>query len=295
MTKLAASYAAARRITRRASSTFYLASLLFEPTIRRDIQVLYAFCRVADDIADDPHLIRAMKLQRLAQMRAALEDGASTPEPAEIWPAVREIIAHYELPLEQLREVLEGVSSDIDFRQPKTIAELDRYSYLVAGVVGLLSARILGVRRAETFQAAKSLGIAMQYTNIVRDVHHDLTLGRVYIHQSVMKQVGVTPSMLKSEHTTPEIEAAVRLLADRAEDFYQKSEPGIQALDKKYQQPVRAASGLYRSILERVKQKQYNVFTGRTRLNRIEKLSLVWSVYQTPAGTPVVKGHSQKE
>ena len=279
MSELTSSYAYCRRITRRASSTFYLASLLFDAPTRRDIQTLYAFCRIADDIADDESLHERDKLNRLQAMKQAVALRTITPEPIELWPAIWEVIDRYKLPRKELKDVLRGVASDIAFEQPKSIAELDEYSYLVAGVVGELSARILGASKPATFLAAQQLGIAMQYTNIIRDIEPDLTLGRVYIPESVMIEAGVTRKMLEARVMNDNIMAALEILAQRADDLYKAAEPGIDDLEAVYRQPVRAAAELYRSILERAKQKRYNVFAGRIRLNRLEKLGLVWDIY----------------
>lgn len=279
MSELTDSYAYCRRITRRASSTFYLASLLFDTTTRRDIQTLYAFCRIADDIADDAMMSEADKLARLKAMEEAITARNLAPQPEELWPAIRVVIDTHRLPHRQMQDVLRGVKGDIAFRQPETLADLDHYSYLVAGVVGELSARILGATKSSTFLAAKQLGIAMQYTNIIRDVDADLSIGRIYIPKQVMRQTGVTKAMLEQRQMNEHIFSAIEVLADRADELYQSAEVGIDELEKVYQQPVRTAAELYRSILERAKQKRYNVFAGRIRLNRLEKLSLVWDIY----------------
>ncbi len=152
MTQMRTSYRACRRITRRASSTFYLASLLFDHDTKRDVWALYAFCRIADDIADSKDLTPQQKRHRLGLMRQAImTNTASSLEPA-IWPAVFSIIKRHKLPKQEMIDVLRGVSSDINFKQPTTWEDLDHYSYLVAGVVGILMARLLGVVQTRTLE-----------------------------------------------------------------------------------------------------------------------------------------------
>lgn len=280
MTDLTQSYRACRRITARASSTFYLASLLFEGPIRRDIQVLYAYCRVADDIVDASSLIDTQKRTQLAAMERAITTGKPVDVEPEIWPAVRAIQAKYQLPQRELLDILKGVGSDIKFTQPKTLAELDQYSYYVAGVVGLLSARILGAKKVSTFRGARQLGIAMQYTNIIRDVAADHALERIYIPKSVMREYGVKPAMLEQFPQAPELVAALTRLTEQAEKYYAEADVAIQDLKPSYQKPVRVATALYRGVLDRVKQKRYTVLDGRVRLNRFDKLAVVWDTYR---------------
>jgi phytoene synthase len=271
------SYQACRRVTAQASSTFYLASLLFQTRTRHDIQALYAFCRIADDIADSADLNVAQKRTQIGAMRKGVTEHKLPAVEPEIWPAFWQVIERYSLPQKELLDVLEGVESDIVFTQPRTVNDLDRYSYYVAGVVGILSARILGVTSKNGFEAAKNLGIAMQYTNIIRDVASDSSLKRTYIPTSILKKYRITQDISSADSS--EFRQAVAELCQRADDFYDKAEPGLMEIPAKHRKPVRVAFQLYRGILERVKQKQYNVNIGRIRLNRLSKLQVVWRVY----------------
>lgn len=271
------SYQACRRVTAQASSTFYLASLLFQTRTRHDIQALYAFCRVADDIADSAELSVAKKRAQIQAMRQGVTTRKLPTVEAEIWPAFWQVIDRYDLPQKELLEVLEGVESDIEFAQPQTLRDLDRYSYYVAGVVGILSARILGVTTKTGFESAKNLGIAMQYTNIIRDVASDSSLKRTYIPANVLKKHNLPQDISSADNS--DYRQAVAELCERAEDFYDKAEPGLMEIPAQHRKPVRVAFQLYRGILERVKQKQYNVSIGRIRLNRLSKLQVVWRVY----------------
>lgn len=276
MTKLASSYRACGRITRRASSTFFLASILFDHDTRRDIWALYAFCRVADDIADSQDLRTNQKRHRLGLMRQAIMTmQPSTVEP-QIWPALFSVIRRHKLPQAELVDVLRGVGSDINFHQPNTWEDLDRYSYLVAGVVGVLMARLLGVNQVRTLEKAKQLGIAMQYTNIIRDVAADKALKRCYLPYSIMQSAHYRRIDYKHGLNQAGLTTVLSRMGDRAEKYYHSSLTGIDQLHTSYQKPVRIAYQLYYSILVRAKQKRYNVLESRIRLNRREKIILVW-------------------
>lgn len=269
---LARSYQHCARITRQASSTFSLATWLFDTDTRRSIRALYAFCRIADDIADSTTLTTRQKQRGLKSLRQAITTRQASRVGQDIWPALFDTIQRHNLPVSELELILDGVASDITFHQPLTIAELDRYSYLVAGIVGVLSARILGGYKKSTLLGAKQLGIAMQYTNIIRDVAADSEQGRIYIPQSILRDAELTPEQLKQRTNQAGLQRALTVMANRAETYYIHSESAILDLHPSYQKAVRVASALYKSILDRVKQKQYTVYSGRIRLTALEKI-----------------------
>ncbi|MEI7819073.1 MAG: phytoene/squalene synthase family protein [bacterium] len=279
MTSLSASYRACAQITREASSTFSLSAWLFDRDTRRSIQALYAFCRTADNIADSSKLTIRQKQAGLRALRTALTSQQPAKIAADMWPALFHTMKNHNLPVAELDIILDGVSSDIGFRQPLTIGELDRYSFKVAGIVGVLSARILGGYKKSTLEGAKQLGIAMQYTNIIRDVAEDLTIGRIYIPQSSLREAGLTIEDLKAHQNQAGLQRALEILTKRADSYYDHALPAVKELHPSYQKPVLAAAGLYRHILERIKQKQYTVYDSRIRLSRLEKLQLVWRIY----------------
>lgn len=276
MSGLRASYTACARITRRASSSFALATYLFDTESRRAIQALYAFCRIADDIADNPQLSARTKRQRLHAMRRALTMQKIPPIQPEIWPAVFETIRHHRLPIDELTTVIDGVTSDITFRQPLTIGDLDRYSYQVAGVVGVLCARILGAPKRSTLLGAKQLGIGLQYVNIIHDVSTDIDLQRIYIPQSVLREAQLSPVDLLARHNLAGLQRALTILARRAETYFAHATKHIDDLHPQYQRPVHYVLALHSTLLERIKQKQYTVYNQMVRLSRLEKLKLIW-------------------
>lgn len=280
-TSLKQSYTACRLVTRRASSTFWLASLLFDYDTRRSIRALYAFCRTADDIVDATQLTKAEQITQIKAMRQSLVTKKPAKVAPEIWPAVFDTMRTHKLPISELETVLKGVAKDIQFRQPTTLLELDRYSYMVAGVVGVLSARVLGGYRTATLEGAKQLGIAMQYTNIIRDVSSDQEIDRIYLPLAVMREHKLSPKDLADGTNPKALQETLASLGARAETYYDQAESAIYDLHPSYQLGVKVAYELYRSILERAKQKRYTVTHGRIRLNRREKIALVWRVYRS--------------
>lgn len=274
------SYQACRQITKQASSNFYLSSRLFDLDTRRSIRALYAYCRTVDDIADSRRLTPAQKTKALDSIEAALKAKKPARYAKKIWPALYDTMSHHKIPEGEILEVLSGVRTDIDFIQPRTLAELDRYSYQVAGVVGVMTARILGSFRQRTLEGAKQLGIGMQYINIIRDVGSDAEAGRVYIPLSVLKEAGCSTREVIEGTNQAGLSRALTRLHDRAVSYFDHSKPALLDLHPSYQRPVRVATELYRTILDRMKQKQYTVREERISLSRREKLTIAWQAYR---------------
>ena len=209
-------------------------------------------------------------------MRKAITIRKAPPIEPGIWPAVFEMMQLYRIPDEEMLTVLDGVTSDINFRQPLTIAELDHYSYKVAGVVGIICARILGASKRSTLMGAKQLGIAMQYVNVIRDVGSDIDLGRIYIPQTVLREAKLSPKELLGRSNQAGLTRALTILSRRATAHFDHADAHIRDLHPGYQRPVRYVFALYSSLLERIKQKQYTVYSQRVRFNAAEKLIILW-------------------
>src|SRR6266705_4737391 len=169
----------AAKITRQSKSNLALAFISLGRERKRDIKIFYAFCRVVDDIADSSELNIAEKRQRLAAWRERLRS-AIPGEPA-LAHEVRCLIDKYSLSIEMLEEIISGVEMDLSISQYATFEELRVYCYRVASVVGLVSIEIFGYRNPACKKYALQLGLALQMTNIIRDVDKDLANGRIYL------------------------------------------------------------------------------------------------------------------
>lgn len=255
-----------RSVTRQASSTFYLASRMFAREVRRDLYGVYAFCRIADDIADAPGLSALERQQELDLLAHTLKTERYS-EGDELWPAFFDVVRRHNIPKTYFNDLLEGVSSDISPFEIKTIGDLDRYSYLIAGTVGLMCTYILGQPDKQTLHGAKQLGIAMQYTNIMRDVSADAAIERVYLPSAVMKQHGLSRQDVMDGRNEEALRGVLADLAQRARLCYDQAEQAIHGLAPGNQRPVRIALNLYRGILNRIEQNHFSVYNKRIRLS----------------------------
>ena len=266
--ELAHAYAHSRRITREASKSFFLATRLLPPPKRRAIEALYAFARTSDDIVDRQEHAGLALERWIAQVHRATE---SENLVLQAWA---DTCARYVLPHALADELLAGVGMDLSIDRYPTFADLELYCYRVASVVGLMSMRIIGhAQDAESY--AIQLGIALQLTNILRDVGEDAARGRIYLPLEDLKRFGVREDDILDGVCNDRVRALIRWEIERAEALYQASWPGIALLHRDGQLAVAAAALLYRAILPKIVANDYDVFGRRAAVSLREKLLLL--------------------
>lgn len=262
-----------RRITKRASQTFYWGSLFLPLPKRRAIWTIYALCRIVDDIVDQAcgeaergHLCGALHPQRaLDYWRGSLERiyqrGGTDEGPVHI--AWYDMLASYPVPLKPVFELFDGVEMDLTIRRYRNFDELFVYCYRVAGTVGLLTSSIFGYQNAATLTHAVDLGIALQLTNILRDIGEDARRNRIYLPLEEMMQFGYSEADLLANTVNEAFRELIHYQMRRACDYYQRALPGIALLDADCRPAVRLSASLYQGILDRIHLNNYNVFTRR--------------------------------
>jgi phytoene synthase len=246
---------------------------------RRKVAALYAFCRVVDDIADGPGATPA-GYRDLERLQSALE---TKPEREVLWPEryrwFRALCIECGIELDVVRELVVGMASDLRPVRLQSDRELLRYCYRAAGTVGLMMCAVLGVRDPRASRHAIDLGIAMQLTNIARDVLEDAQASRVYLPAGRLRLYGVEPEDLVRGEADPEaVSLVVGEVLTIAEDFYQSGDVGMRFLPPRARWAVLIASRLYRGIGRRLRRRyQSNPLMGRVIVPWFEKVGLVVS------------------
>jgi phytoene synthase len=241
---------ACRELMRGGSKSFFAASLLLPQRVRAPATALYAFCRVADDAVDlsgDPHAA-------MAELRSRLDDVyAGTPAPIAADRALACTVHRHGVPRVLLDALLEGFLWDADGRRYETIADVEAYGARVAGTVGAAMAVIMGVRSPQALARACELGVAMQFTNIARDVGEDARNGRLYLPREWLREAGLdVDAWLKNPVHCPPVAQTVRRLLRAADELYERSEHGIAALPRDCRPAIRAARLVYAEIGHRL-------------------------------------------
>lgn len=260
-----------RAITRRHARTFYFASACLPRPTRAHAYAVYGFCRWADD-GVDAAADRVEAAGRLDLAREALDLAyADGPAPPGLL-AFRRTVRARSIPRDLFDALLDGMEMDLDVTRYATFAELDRYCYRVAGVVGLMMTHIFGYRSDCCLPDALALGTAMQLTNILRDVGEDLTLGRVYLPQDELARFGVDEAQLIGGRVDDAFRALMRFQVDRAQRYYRQAEAGIPWLvGDSSRLTVRVMGRVYGGILGAIERQDYDVFRNRARVSTPRK------------------------
>jgi phytoene synthase len=264
----------AAAITKASKSNLALAFIALPPERRADITSFYAFCRLVDDIADDPALAVDEKRRRIGLWRESLAD-AFAGEPA-IAPEIREIIRKYMIKPSLFGEILDGVEMDLDPRRYETFEELESYCYRVASAVGLVSIEIFGYRNEACKPYAIALGTALQLTNIMRDIREDWENGgRIYLPLEDLARFQYTADDLAAHANDDRFLRLMNFEADRAISFYQKAAALLPAEDRRSMTPARIMAEVYGRILKKMRAEGFRVFEKRYRLGTLRKAIIV--------------------
>lgn len=274
--RLRDSYRFCASVSRREAKNFYWSFLLLPPARRRAMCALYAFMRRTDDLADEPGEVVA-KREALERWRIDLHR-AIAGEPVE-WPglpALGDSARRHSIPTGHLDEVIDGVSMDLEPRTFATFDDLYPYCYRVASAVGLCCIHLWGYEsdggRAEAM--AEACGVALQLTNIIRDVREDASNGRVYLPREDLERFGVRPDDLLSTTPTDELRALLAFQAGRARDYYERSAPLVGLVSRSGRPVLRAIAGIYRALLDEIVRRDYDVFSGRVALPAWKKAAI---------------------
>ena len=264
----------AAQITRASNSNLALAFIALPRERRDDITVFYAWCRVIDDIADDPGQPEAARRDALEVWRRAVA------QPVEDEPAlaaeVRALIAKYALPVTHFHAVIAGVEMDLDGVSYETWDDLRLYCHRVASVVGLVSVEIFGARDPACRQYALDLGLALQLTNILRDVGQDFANGgRIYLPRADLARFGCTPEDIAGGRRSDAFLALMDYEADRALAFYQAATTVLPRAERRTMVAAEIMRGVYSRLLGKMRRDRFRVFDRRYRLSRFEKMRIV--------------------
>jgi phytoene synthase len=259
----------AARITRRSKSNLALAFVSLGRERRRDITTFYAFCRVIDDIADSPELSTEEKARGLANWRSWIRSPGRAEDP--LAAELRKLMAKYGLAPEMLEEIIAGVEMDLRPVRYRTFEELRVYCYRVASAVGLVSIEIFGYRNPQCKEYAIELGLALQTTNIIRDVGKDLRSDRIYLPQDEMARFDYSEADLRACAHDARFLRLMNFQAERARAFFTRAATLLPAEDRRSMVAAEIMSAVYRSLLRRMEEDNFQIFTKDYRLNRLEK------------------------
>jgi 15-cis-phytoene synthase len=268
--------AACRALLKGGSRSFHAASLLLPARVRDPASALYAFCRIADDAVDHGHNPHRA-LIRLHERLDGIYSGQPENHPAD--RAFARVVEHYAIPQALPQALLEGFAWDLELRRYQTIEDLHAYAARVAGCVGIMMTLVMRRRDPAVLSRASELGIAMQLTNIARDVGEDARAGRVYLPVEWLAEAGLDPDdLIANPRHSPALASVVQRLLAHAEALYARAEPGISALPADCRPAIHAARILYREIGRELARSGLDCVSRRTVVPASRKLSVLCNV-----------------
>ncbi len=273
--QLRRAYQHCARLTAQHSKSFYLSSALLPADKRKATRALYAFCRIGDDLIDQAEGDPAVAIKQWSEI--ALAADPQTDDPVVLaWSHARSV---YRIPNRYAEQLISGVSRDLVQTRYQTFEELTEYSYGVASTVGLMSMHIIGFSGPEAIPYAVKLGVALQITNILRDVGEDYRSGRMYLPQEELAAFGITEDQIAAERVDNCWREFMRFQIARNRLLYMEAWPGIALLNRDGRFAIAAAATLYRGILDDLEAHDYNNFTRRSQVNghgKVVRLAQAW-------------------
>jgi phytoene synthase len=257
---------------------------------RRALHAIYAFCRLADDIADDPAL-GADRGLLLARWRGELERAYLGKSRHPVGIALGDAAHRFRLPERLFDELLEGVASDLRGERPRSFEDLRRYCHCVASTVGLLLVRVLGYRNPRSLDYAEAMGIAVQLTNVLRDVGADAAAGRVYLPGEDLEHFGVRLEDLLRSERSDGLRLLLALTAERARLYYERAGALLPDEDRRRLRAAEAMGRIYRALLDELSRQGFPCRRDPVRLSRARRLAIAASVW-LGAGLPGAVGRA---
>jgi phytoene synthase len=271
----AQSYAYCERVARRQAANFYPAFRVLPRPQRRAMCALYAFMRITDDLVDDGGDVE-VKRAKLAAWRDGFRAAMRGEDRHQVHPALRDTVERYAIPTWYLEAVIDGVEMDLEPVRFRRFAELYRYCFLVASVVGLACIHVWGFGDESAKQYAEHAGVAFQLTNILRDLGEDLSRGRVYLPAEDFALFGCAPEKLReTAGMNPAARRLLRYEADRARQYYQSAERLLPLLSGPGRAVCQVMLRIYRGLLDEIERRDYDVFSERVSLSGWRKAGLV--------------------
>jgi phytoene synthase len=271
---LSEDYEYCQALTRREAKNFYYGFMLLPERQRHAIYAAYAFARQCDDIADDGLPLEEAR-ERLTDYRGALDRCLAGDPEGPVFTALKHSIDAYEIPAEYFYDLIRGVETDLQQNRYATFDDLRRYCHLVASVVGLISIEIFGYAGGEDAREhAADLGVALQLTNILRDIREDGLRDRVYLPSEEVEMFGYSNDELLAGEVTPAFRSLMAFQVTRAREYFAAGRRLLPYLPRRARACVGAMSAIYESILDEIARRPSIVFRKRVSLSTSQKLAL---------------------
>lgn len=271
-----------KEISKKSKSSFYYAFNLLPEPKRDAMNTVYAFCRETDDIVDEGLEDENIKYQKLVKWRMELEKAFKNNSSNYLLNKLAKIVMQFNIPIDYLFELIKGMEMDLQNKRYKNFDELKLYCYRVASTVGLMCIEIFGYKNPSAKLFAENLGIALQLTNIIRDVSKDAKKGRIYLPQDELKIYNYSEQDLFNKKYNLNFISLMEFQANRAKEYFQKATESLDQNDKPSMFAARAMQHIYYRLLEKIIKEKYDVYNKNIKVSTFEKVGIslgVWLKY----------------
>ncbi len=272
----------AKDIAKTSKSSFYYAFNLLPSEKRDAMNTVYAFCRKTDDIVDQGNLPDDIKFEKLHKWTIELERAFKGHSDYTLLNKLGKTISQFNIPIEPFFELLKGMEMDLQKKRYLTFDDLNLYCYRVASTVGLMCIEIFGYKHKSAKDFAVELGIALQLTNILRDIKKDSESGRIYLPQEELKRFGYTETEIINQTYNQNFKELMQYQVGRAENYFENATHNLNLDDKYSMFAARAMQHIYHKILEKIIDADYDIYRNNIKVSKIEKVGIsigVWAKY----------------
>ena len=274
---------AAKDIAKTSKSSFYYAFNLLPEEKREAMNTVYAFCRKTDDIIDEGNETDEIKYEKLRKWRVELERAFNGNSDYTLLNKLGRTIHKFNIPYEPFFELLKGMEMDLQNKRYLTFDDLSLYCYRVASTVGLMCIEIFGYKHKSAKEFAINLGIALQLTNILRDIKKDSLKGRIYLPQEDLEKFSYREEDIFKQKYDERFVNLMKYEVDRAERFFENATVNLDLDDKKAMFAARAMQHIYKRLLEKIIDAEYNIYQKNIKVSSFEKVGIslgVWAKYR---------------
>lgn len=281
----AEAYAHCARVARASGSSFLAAFWLFPRAERQALHAIYAFCRMADDIADDPQ-VAGSRVALLARWRCVLDEAYLGKSDHPVGVALADAVARFRLPKRWFEDLLAGVEMDLYAAPIERFVDLERYCYCVASTVGLLVCAVRGLQGDAVHRYAMDMGIAVQLTNVLRDVGEDAATGRIYLAREDLARMQVSAESLREALCSESQRLLFALYAERARIRYERAKAAPLSPHEAWRlRPADAMGAIYRDLLDTLQSRGFPCLGPALRLSRPRRLAVAARTWLAPGAT----------
>lgn len=271
-----------QQIAKSSKSSFYYAFSLLPNDKRDAMNTVYAFCRQTDDIVDSLNEPEELKYEKLRKWRIELEKSLTGSSDYQLFNKLSHIIQQFHIPIEPFFELIRGMEMDLQKNRYLSFDDLTLYCYRVASTVGLMCIEIFGYKNNSAKDFAVNLGLALQLTNILRDVKTDAQNGRIYLPQQDLLRFGYSENELLGSVYNENFVRLMKYEAQRAKNYFDKANHALDLEDKPAMFAARAMQHIYYKLLQKIEASHYNVYDKKIKVTKLEKVGIalgVWAKY----------------